>query len=194
MIAGLHFGLGSTVPCRSGDSLDQRFDRALPRRRGQSAGDHQGGTWHLKVGVACEEGRIEPGTAKSLKKGARAESPGALPSSQVKRLEVELRTKLQGARIVGGGHLSEVRVRGVLSMLLNCVWLKTLKDSNRSSRLGTLALNGMVLNRDQLKLKSPGPTTTSFPALPKPWFGPPFQGAIGFAKELVLNHAADFFG
>ena len=67
-------------------------------------------------------------------------------------------------------------------MLLNCVWLKTLKYSNRSSSFGT-SPNENVLNRDQLKLNSPGPTTASFPALPKPWFGPPFQGATGISER-----------
>src|SRR5205807_5999610 len=75
----------------------------------------------------------------------------------------------------------------------NSVWLKALKDSNRSSNF-TRSVMGMVLNSDRLKLKRPGPTTASFLALPKPWLVPPFQGATGAAKELVLNQASTVCG
>ena len=75
------------------------------------------------------------------------------------------------------------------------VWLKVLKDSKRSSIFGpSWAVSGMLLNSDRFQLKIPGPTTASFPALPKPWFEPPFQGAVGAAKELVLNQAAFVLG
>jgi hypothetical protein len=108
---------------------------------------------------------------------------------------MELRAKLQGARIVGRGHLSEVPVPGVLIDALELRVVEDVEELEPQFQARPFgSLNGMVLNRDQLKLKSPGPTTASFPALPKPWFGPPFQGATGLAKELVLNHASRFFG
>ena len=80
------------------------------------------------------------------------------------------------------------------SIFWNSVWLKVLKDSNRSSSLGPPSRNIKVLNKDILKLKSPGPTTASLPALPKPSFGPPFQGATGLANELALNQAVRVLG
>src|SRR5215475_14695688 len=76
---------------------------------------------------------------------------------------------------------------------LNCVWLKVLNVSTRNSNF-TRSVIVKVLYRDMLKLINPGPTTASLLALPKPEFGPPFHGAMGFAKELVLNQAFTVFG
>src|SRR5579863_1386247 len=75
-------------------------------------------------------------------------------------------------------------------------WLKVLYDSKRSSRCGppSWGVKGTLLNRERFQLKIPGPTMASFPALPKPWLGPPFQGATGSANELVLNQAFNDLG
>src|SRR6185437_5411429 len=80
-------------------------------------------------------------------------------------------------------------------MALNSVWLKVLKDSKRTSRLArSRAARGKVLNKDRLVLNSPGKTTASLPALPKPSFPPPFHGAFGSANELLVNQMSPRFG
>jgi hypothetical protein len=55
-------------------------------------------------------------------------------------------------------------------------------------------VSAIVLNRDRLKFNRAGKTIASFPALPKPWFAPPFHGAVGLENELVLNQAVLVFG
>ena len=75
------------------------------------------------------------------------------------------------------------------------MWLKVLNVSNRTSKLGPSPdVSGNVLNRDRLKFNRAGKTIASFPALPKPWFAPPFHGAVGLENELVLNQAVLVFG
>ncbi len=97
---------------------------------------------------------------------------------------MKLGAKLQGARIVGAGHLSEVRVGGVLiEAVIACAAelgvvenVEELEAQFQTRQSSLSESNGFV--EGPLKLTNPGPTTASFPALPKPW--PKFLPLPGF--------------
>ncbi len=55
------------------------------------------------------------------------------------------------------------------SMLLNCVWLKVLNDSKRSSKCARSVIENDLYS-EVVKFTRPGPTTASLPEEPKPWF------------------------
>ena len=97
---------------------------------------------------------------------------------------MELRAKLQDSRIIGRSHLTKIPVRTACIDSIELCVVKGIEGLEAQFDTRSLVgVSGMVLNRDRFKLKSPGPTTASFPALPKPSFAPPFHGSDGISKS-----------
>ena len=87
----------------------------------------------------------------------------------VTNLEDELATKLQQTGTVVAGDMAEVPVMRVIIEALEFGMVEGVEGLEAQFEFGSsCSRSGIDLNSDRFQLKSPGPTTASLPALPKP--------------------------